>query len=235
MNWKRKKWFTKPLIGAGIILLLVGCKQTTEQKQAIESSQQLPSRTATLPFYDDPSFTPKWLEESSSELQGFHQIPAFSLTNQLGKSITEQDLDGKIVVADFFFTTCPGICPKMTRNMQLVQEAFETDSDILLVSHSVTPEIDQEDVLKKYADNHGVINGKWHLLTGERELIYQLGRQSYFVEEDLGLPKNEMDFLHTENFVLLDKHRRIRGIYNGLNKRSVQQLITDIKSLKTSG
>lgn len=234
MNWKRKKWFTRPLIGAGMVLLLASCRQF-EPKEVAQHEGELPSRTASLPFYNDPSFTPLWLEEGSSELEDFHQIPAFSLKNQLGESITEQDLDGKIVVADFFFTTCPGICPKMTRNMQLVQKAFETDSDILLVSHSVTPEIDQEDVLNKYANNHGVINGKWHLLTGERELIYQLGRQSYFVEEDLGLPKNDMDFLHTENFVLLDKQRRIRGIYNGLNKRSVQQLITDIKSLMAKG
>lgn len=234
MNWKRKKWYTKPLIGTGIVLLVVGCHQF-ESNEVAQYEEELPSRTGSLPFYNDPSFTPLWLEEGSSELKDFHQIPAFSLTNQLGESITEQDLDGKIVVADFFFTTCPGICPKMTRNMQLVQEAFESDTEILLVSHSVTPEIDSENVLYKYANNHGVIKSKWHLLTGDRELIYQLGRQSYFVEEDLGLPKNEMDFLHTENFVLLDKQRRIRGIYNGLNKRSVQQLITDIKTLKTSG
>jgi protein SCO1/2 len=215
--------------------LSVSCHQKPKQNEVVLNENELPSRTATLPFYNDPSFTPQWIEEGDTKLLGFHQIPAFSLENQLGETITEQNLNGKIVVADFFFTTCPGICPKMTRNMQLVQKAFESDPDVLLVSHSVTPEIDNAEVLKKYAGNHDVLSGKWHLLTGEREVIYSLGRQSYFVEEDLGLPKNEMDFLHTENFILLDKKRRIRGIYNGLNKRSVLQLITDIKSLKTSG
>ncbi|MEM8891064.1 MAG: SCO family protein [Bacteroidota bacterium] len=193
---------------------------------------QAESRTAFLPYYEDASFTPKWLYPGMEAIQQLHQIPAFSLTNQEGEAFTEGDLSGKIYVADFFFTTCPGICPKMTANMSVLQEAFLDDPEIMLVSHSVTPELDSVEVLQRYAEEKGVISGKWQLLTGDREVIYDLGRNQYFVEEDLGLEKDLDDFLHTENFVLIDKNRNIRGIYNGLNKTAVRQLITDVKTLK---
>jgi protein SCO1/2 len=134
-------------------------------------------------------------------------------------------------VADFFFTSCPGICPKMTSNMLLIQEAFKDNDKVELLSHSVMPEFDSVSVLKSYADAKGVIDNKWHLVTGERELIYDLGRNYYFVEEDLGIDKTCDDFLHTENFVLIDQQGYIRGIFNGLNKSSVNQLIADIKTL----
>lgn len=119
--------------------------------------------------------------------------------------------------------------------MLVVQEEFKSDDEVLLLSHSVTPENDSVPVLKHYADTKGVIPDKWHLVTGERKTIYDLGRLSYFVEEDMGVPKGEDDFLHTENFILVDKNRHIRGIYNGLNKSSVKQLIADIKTLKKEG
>jgi len=223
MNLKRKKSFT---IKGSLLLGLFMMFACSEKKQG--EPEQI---SETLPYYQDASFTPQWLEEGSLVLEEFHRIPEFSLLNQVGDTITEKNLDGKLVVADFFFTTCPGICPKMTRNMQWVQEAFKENPSVLLLSHSVTPEYDSIPVLAKYAKDYDIQGDKWHLLTGDRKQIYALGRQSYFVEEDLGIPKNEFDFLHTENFVLLDRQRRIRGIYNGLNKRSVQQLIDDIKLL----
>ncbi|MEM6380943.1 MAG: SCO family protein, partial [Bacteroidota bacterium] len=148
--------------------------------------------------------------------------------------LTEEDVEGKIYVTDFFFTSCPGICPKMTANMMLIQEAFLHDEDVLLLSHSVTPEYDSVAVLKEYAELEGVEDTKWHLLTGDRQMIYDLGRYQYFVEEDLGLVKDTEEFIHTENFVLIDRSRRIRGIYNGLNKAAVSQLIADIKTLQNS-
>ena len=157
------------------------------------------------------------------------------LVNQDGKSITQRTFNNKIYVADFFFTTCPGICPKMTANMGILQEAFLEDQEVLLLSHSVTPERDTVSVLKAYAEDKGVNSDKWHLVTGEQKEIYSLGRSSYFVEEDMGLEKTEFDFLHTENFVLIDKEKHIRGIYNGLNKTSIAQLIADIKTLKKEG
>nr|WP_299389489.1 SCO family protein [Allomuricauda sp.] len=193
---------------------------------------QKQSRVTFLPFYDNPSFTPKWISPENDSIRGLHRIPAFSLINQLGDTITEKTFENKIYVTDFFFTSCPGICPKMTQNMTLVQQEFKTDEEILLLSHSVTPEHDSVPVLQHYAETKGMIPNKWHLVTGKRKDIYNLGRFAYFVEEDLGFEKDEDEFLHTENFVLVDKNRHIRGIYNGLNKTAVQQLIADIKTLK---
>ena len=190
------------------------------------------SRVERLPYYDSAEFTPRWLAEDSAALENFHQIPAFQFTNQTGDIVSEKTVDGKIYIVDFFFTTCPGICPKMTTNMRVVQEAFKDDAEVLLLSHSVTPETDSIPVLKRYAELNGCISDKWHLVTGDRKEIYNLGRNYYFVEENLGLQKKESDFLHTENFVLIDKNRRIRGIYNGLSKPSVEQLIADVKTLQ---
>jgi len=120
----------------------------------------------------------------------------------------------------------------MTGNMFKIQEAFKNDPDILLLSHSVTPTMDSVPVLKTYANNYNVNNKKWHLVTGHKSKIYELGRDHYFVENNLGEPKSIDDFLHTENFLLIDKNKHIRGIYNGLNRSSIAQLITDIKALK---
>ncbi|WP_431127334.1 SCO family protein [Flagellimonas flava] len=190
------------------------------------------SRVAMLPYYDDPSFTPKWVNPKSDSIYGLHRIPNFKLINQLGDTITEKTFDNKIYVTDFFFTSCPGICPKMTENMNLIQQAFKDDEEILLLSHSVTPQLDSVPILRHYAETKGVLENKWHLVTGERRDIYNLGRFAYFVEEDLGFQKSMDEFLHTENFVLIDKKRHIRGIYNGLNKTAIHQLIADIKTLQ---
>ena len=190
------------------------------------------SRVEVLPFYNEATFTPHWLDPKAINLDSFHKISPFTLVNQEGKCVTENTFDGKIYVADFFFTTCPGICPKMTANMGILQDEFENDQDVLLLSHSVTPDRDSVPVLRNYAEEKGIQSHKWHLVTGSQEEIYRLGRLSYFVEEDLGIDKDLDEFLHTENFVLVDQHRHIRGIYNGLNKTSVNQLILDIKTLK---
>ena len=190
------------------------------------------SRVDNLPYYDEASFTPHWISQNDKALKDFHQISPFELLNQDGETITEKTFEGKIYVTNFFFTICPGICPKMTNNMFIVQEEFKDDNEILLLSHSVTPRIDSVPKLKEYAKDKGVISGKWHLATGDQKVIYQLGRKGYFVEENLGLQKSETDFLHTENLILIDKNSHIRGIYNGLSKPSIQQLIADVKTLK---
>ncbi|WP_250149189.1 SCO family protein [Flagellimonas sp. 389] len=190
------------------------------------------SRVEFLPYFGDESFTPNWMTPESKEEKEFHKIPDFELTNQLGDTITQKTFDNKIYVVDFFFTSCPGICLKMTNNMTKIQEAFKDDPEVLILSHSVTPTIDSVSVLKAYADKYGVLANKWHLVTGDKEEIYTLGRDHYFVENDLGEPKSVDDFLHTENFLLIDKEKHIRGIYNGLNRSSIAQLTTDIKSLK---
>ena len=198
----------------------------------ISCSKENQSRVQALPYFDEASFLPQWIDNKSAELDGFHKVPAFSLTNQEGETISDKTLEGKIYVANFFFTSCPGICPQMTSNMDILQKEFLNDNEVMLISHSVTPSRDSVSILKNYAEKRGIISAKWSLLTGDREQIYNLGRNAYFIEENMGIEKTIDDFLHTENFVLVDKNKHIRGIYNGLNKTSIEQLIFDIKTLK---
>jgi protein SCO1/2 len=212
-----------------LFAILTSCKEKVKKENIIVEET---SRVAYLPYYNDESFTPHWLTPNSEEEKSFHKIPDFNLVDQLGDTVSQKTFDDKIYVADFFFTTCPGICLKMTGNMVKVQEAFKDDPEVLLLSHSVTPSMDSVPVLKNYADKNGVLDNKWHLVTGNKTEIYNLGRNQYFVENDLGVPKVINDFLHTENFLLVDKNKHIRGIYNGLNRASIAQLITDIKALK---
>lgn len=204
------------------MVLSFGCEKTVKQEKEISA----------LPYYKEATFTPHWLEAKDPALNDFHKISPFNLTNQDGVSISEKTFAGKIYITDFFFTICPGICPKMTKNMGILQEEFLNDDEILLLSHSVTPEMDSVSVLKRYAEEKGIISNKWHLVTGAQQDIYKLGRKDYFVEEDLGLKKDDDEFLHTENFVLIDKNSHIRGIYNGLNTTSVNQLIKDVRTLQ---
>ncbi|WP_271767789.1 SCO family protein [Aquimarina algiphila] len=228
MHWKKKLYNINKHIYYSLlisILLITSCKDIGRNQET--------SRVESLPYYNEASFTPNWLIPNTEDEKTFHIIPDFTLINQKGDTITQRTFDNKIYIADFFFTSCPGICPKMTANMTMLQEEFINDSDILLLSHSVTPEYDSVPVLQKYAKAKGILEHKWHLVTGDRKQIYDLGRNYYFVEEDLGVKKDEDDFLHTENFVLIDNNKHIRGIYNGLNKASIAQLIIDVKALKS--
>ena len=202
-------------------LLVTGCDEQT-----------LNTTNTSLPFYNTASFTPEWIDATSSKYDSIHTIPAFSFINQNSDTINNQTFTNKIYVADFFFTSCPGICKKLTKNLSLVQNAFKNDAEVLLLSHSVTPETDSVPRLKQYATQFGVIDGKWHLVTGNRQAIYNIARQAYFADEDLGIAKNENDFLHTENMVLIDKHKRIRGVYKGTLETDMQHLIADINALK---
>ncbi|WP_405414653.1 SCO family protein [Maribacter sp. Asnod1-A12] len=209
-------------------ILFVACKQTVK-KENIQVTET--SRVEHLPYYNDESFTPHWITPNTEEEKQFHKIPDFKLVDQLGDTLTQRSFENQIYITDFFFTTCPGICLKMTNNMTKVQEAFLDNDEVAILSHSVTPSIDSVSVLKTYAEKNGVINSKWHLVTGDKTEIYNLGRNEYFVENDLGIPRDINDFLHTENFLLIDKNKHIRGIYNGLNRASIAQLITDVEAL----
>ncbi len=206
----------KKLFIAGLIIAL-GCNK---------------KQTAQLPFYTSADFTPHWLTKDSADYNSIHTIPPFSFIDQNGNIITEKTVAGKIYITDFFFTSCPGICPRLTKNLKLVQDAFVNDTNVILLSHSVTPDIDNVSVLKKYAKNYGVIDNKWHLLTGNKDSIYTIARKSYFADEDLGEQRNTSDFLHTENMLLLDKKRRIRGIYKGTSPADIANMVTDIKILE---
>ncbi|KGK31608.1 SCO family protein [Cellulophaga sp. E6(2014)] len=217
-----------------VLFLTIGlsCNETTKKEDVVVVET---SRVESLPFYKEASFTPHWITPNTPEEKAFHKIPDFKLVNQLGDTLTQQNFDNKIYITDFFFTSCPGICPQMTNSMVALQEKFKNDPNILFLSHSVTPTIDTVEELAKYAKRFGVISNKWHLVTGDKTEIYNLGRNEYFVENDLGIPKDINDFLHSENFLLIDKNKHIRGIYNGLNRASMAQLVVDVQALEKEG
>jgi len=184
----------------------------------------------TLPIYHPSQLDPLLVEADVRKQRGEHRVMDFQLTDQLGQPFTLDSVGGRIIVADFFFTTCPTICPKMTAEMARVQEVFKDEDRLLLLSHSVTPEMDSVPVLKAYADLHGADPDRWRFLTGPRKLIYALSRRSYFAALDEG-DGGPDDFVHTENFVLVDPQRRLRGFYDGTDAKDVDRLIKDIRKL----
>lgn len=185
-----------------------------------------------LPYYNKPDFTPEFISSGKEAEQKInHRLSSFAMTDQHGKMVTEKDIDGRVHVANFIFTSCAGICPILTKNMKLVQRAFINNPDIVILSYSVTPWIDSVSRLKRYAEANEIVSPNWHLLTGNKNEIYSLARQSYFAEEDLGFTKDSSDFLHTEHVLLLDRSKKIRGIYNGTLQLEMEQLIKDIELL----
>lgn len=186
-----------------------------------------------LPVYQ-PSMVDRSLVDSTLHYKKkYHTIADFSLVNQNGDTITQENYKDKIYVADFFFTTCPTICPVMTKNMGEIQEAILDDPDIMLLSHSVTPVIDTVAQLKRYSLEKGVIDSKWNLVTGDKKQIYELARKSYLAVKDDG-DGGPYDMIHTENFILVDKEKRIRGFYDGTNREDIDRLLSDLKILKAS-
>lgn len=184
-----------------------------------------------LAIYQPSMVNYELVDSTLQHKKKFHKIAPFSLTNQNGLTVTEKDYMNKIYVADFFFTTCPSICPKMTANMGLIQENIKTDNQVLLLSFSVTPEIDSVQQLKSYAIEKGVIDSKWNLLTGNKKEIYELARKSYLAVKTDG-DGGEHDMIHTENFILVDPEKRIRGFYDGTDIKAMDELLSDIKVLQ---
>mgnify|MGYP006417555407 FL=1 len=187
----------------------------------------------TLPIYSPNMVSQELVEEEIQYVKKYHRISEFSLTNQNEENITEKNYENKIYIADFFFTTCPTICPIMTDNMAYLQKKLLNDTNILLVSFSVTPNIDNVETLKKYAIKKGVLDTKWNLLTGIKKDIYSLARRSFLVAKNDG-DGGKYDMIHTENFVLVDKEKRIRGFYDGTNNKEMAKLLSDINILKES-
>jgi protein SCO1/2 len=185
-----------------------------------------------LPIYQPASVNSELVDTTIVHKINYHKISDFSLTNQNGETVTQNKYDNKIYVADFFFTTCQSICPIMTKNMKDIQDKLIKDSEVLLLSHTVFPEIDSVEVLKKYAVENQVIDSKWDLVTGDKKEIYDLARKSYLAAKDNSFGEYEM--IHTENFVLIDKKKQIRGFYDGTNKEEIDRLYKDIKILKNS-
>ncbi len=184
-----------------------------------------------LPIYQPTMVSTALVDSSLHYKKKYHKIADFALTNQNGKTITQHDFKDKIYVADFFFTTCQSICPVMTNHMVHLQNVLKEDPEVLLLSHSVTPTIDTVAQLKRYAIQKGVLDHKWHLVTGPKKTIYKLARKSYLAVKEGG-DGGPYDMIHTENFMLIDKKRQIRGYYDGTNTEDITKLIEDIAHLK---
>lgn len=210
----------------GIVLLLLSAVIVYLFYDALEPAK-------TLSIYQPSMVNPELVDSTVHHVRKYHTIADFSLTNQNGKTITQADYRDKIYVADFFFTTCPTICPIMTKNMAAIQEEIKDDDEILLLSHSVTPQIDSVAQLKKYALEKGVMDKKWNLVTGDKKQIYELARKSYLAVKTDG-DGGPFDMIHTENFILVDKERRIRGFYDGTDPEEMDMLLSDLKVLKDS-
>ena len=187
----------------------------------------------SLPIYSPSMVSEELVEEDIRYVKKYHSISNFSLTNQNGELINQEFYQNKIYIADFFFTTCPDICPKMTENMGYLQNELKNQTDVLLVSFSVTPNVDSVDVLRSYADLKKVDDAKWNLFTGSKKEIYELARKSFLVAKNDG-DGGKYDMIHTENFVLIDKENRIRGFYDGTNEVEMNKLLKDVKILQNS-
>ena len=184
-----------------------------------------------LEVYQPAMVSTELVDSTVQRQRKYHKIADFSLINQNGKTITQEDYKDKIYVADFFFTTCQSICPIMTKNMAEVQKEILNDNEIMLLSHTVTPEIDSVEQLKRYAKEKGVVDTKWNLVTGDKKQIYELARKSYLAVKSDG-DGGPYDMIHTENFMLIDKKRQIRGFYDGTDPEEIERLLADIKILK---
>ncbi len=185
-----------------------------------------------LPVYNPVDVNPRLVDDSVKHISRNHSISDFDLINQNGELITKKDFEGKIYVADFFFTRCQTICPIMAVNMRDLQEEYKNDPELKFLSHSVTPVMDSVPVLRAYADKNKAIDGKWEITTGDKRHIYELARKSYFAVLDEG-DGGDQDFIHTEQFILVDKEGRIRGFYDGTEKEEMQRIMDDISILKS--
>ncbi len=200
------------------ILLVIACKHPN-------------GKASSIPFFLTAELSPEWIATDDNRYKDIHTVAPFSFTDQDSSIVTNETFDNHFYVANFFFTTCPSICPKMTAKMADLQEHFKTNKMVKFLSHTVTPWIDTVGQLKAYAIEEGVISGKWHLVTGKQSDIYEQARIAYLIEGEIGLKKGEDDFLHDEKFVLVDKNRRIRGYYSGITDKDINRLIADLETL----
>ena len=184
----------------------------------------------TLPIFQPNDVNSELVDSSIQHVKRFHKIKSFEFLNQNGEKISEKDYDGFVYVADFFFTTCPSICPIMTDNMLKIQSYIKDKKKVKLLSFSVTPEIDSVQVLKEYSIEKGVDDKYWNLLTGDKSKIYSLARKSFLVVKE-NAESNSHDMIHTENFVLVDREKRIRGFYKGTDDEDIEVLKEDIDIL----
>jgi protein SCO1/2 len=199
-----------------ISLFLLACSETPISK---------------IPYYNTPDFTPYFISDTEADSKITHRIKPFIFYNQDSTLFDSKSLQGKVYVANFIFTRCSNICPDMTTQMKRIEKAFHSNSKVALVSFTVTPWFDDVKTLHKFADKYQISSSNWSILTGSKESIYTLARQSFFAEESIGYNKDSKEFLHTEHVVLVDQKGRIRGIYNGTIPLDTEQCIEDMKLL----
>lgn len=207
----------------GIVMLVLSAIIITTMMQAVKTKR-------TLPIYQPSQIDTELVDTTIQYVRKYHKIAEFALQNQNNETITQEDYEGKIYVADFFFTTCQTICIPMKLNMLKIQEQIKDNDRVMLLSHTVTPEIDDVAQLRKFATEQGILDNKWNLLTGDKKQIYDLARKSYLVAKDNEF--KEYDLIHTENFVLVDTKKRIRGYYDGTDEKAIKELLEDIKLLE---
>ena len=218
INLKPSEWLK---IGVLILVFVVG---STAAYQILQPKPR-------LPIYNPSDLNPAVVDDDLERVGRGHRIGNFDLIDQWGNRADSSLLQGKIYVADFFFTTCPTICIDMGANFQRIQETYKDEDRFHLVSHTVMPEIDTVEVMHAYGDRMGAIKGKWHLLTGEKRELYRMARREYFAVMEQGTSFDEHDFIHTENVILVDEKKRIRGFYDGTSDLDVDRLIGDIQIL----
>lgn len=215
-NWKRYRVLIAFFVVFAIVFLIVAQKLLTPEKK--------------LPIYNPAMVNEELVDSTIQHIARDHTIADFSFTNQNNQIVTQKDYEGKIYIADFFFTTCPTICPIMQDNMVLVQNRFKNDPNVKLLSHTVMPHIDSVPVLKAYSIEKGVIDSKWNLVTGDKKDIFYIARKSYLAVKTES--EAEMyDMVHTENFILVDEKRRIRGFYDGTKTEDIERLMEDVQFL----
>jgi protein SCO1/2 len=195
------------------------------------------ANTPALPFINPTDVQSEMVDSSVQNIGRNHKIGAFRLLDEQNKIITDEVIKGKVCVVEYFFTTCGSICPIMNQQMQRVQTAFDGNAAFEILSFTVDPENDRPEQLLQYAKSHAYRAGQWHFITGKKEALYSLARTSFFVlkpAEAANLGDAGSDFIHTNNFVLVDQDRHIRGYYDGTNAAEVDQLILDIENLLES-
>ena len=208
-----------------IVIVAITAACSSKKEEAID-----------LPFYNDETFTAEWIDENDPRYDEIHTISDFTFINQEGVEITNATFDGKVYVANFFFTLCPTVCPKMEANLSLIQQEFANEDQLKILSHTVMPWADSVEKLNQYAIVNDINSDQWHLVTGVQEDLYKMGRLAYFVDEGFGKGVTDLDdFLHTENMVLVDQKRRIRGIYNGTLRLEMRRMMDDIRWLLKEG
>jgi len=211
-------------------LTLTGCGGPVGDQNAPVTGQDAERKKSTLPVYNSRRMQPTWLHEDPVPEKDIHHVLDFSLTDQQGQAKTLADLDGKLYVSYFFFSSCAGICLKMAEELKRVQDHFSDRDEVRLVGHSVTPGIDTAAALAAYGKQKGINPKRWYLLTGGKKEIFDLARKSYFAVTD-GKDDDYKNLIHTENLVLVDKEKMIRGVYNGTYPQDVNRLMEDIDVL----